>query len=63
MSGRHTQITSGPGDLHDDLDVRYKGLTGKWTVRASGFGCDGLETWEIDDATAAIEYLGLSKVP
>ena len=36
---------------------------GKWTLRKSGSTCDGVESWEIDDATGAIKYLGSSTTP
>jgi len=62
-----TCLTRAPSPLFDiDLTVgkRYLRnvqkayLDGKWTVRATGEECSGLEIWEIDDVTGAIEYLG-----
>ena len=45
----------------DSLDLRY--IDGKWTLYHTGSRCKGLETWEIDDATGAITYLGSSTSP
>ena len=41
----------------------YDGETGNWTLRVTGDRCKGLETWEINDATGAIKYLGSSTSP
>ena len=43
------------------LDLRY--IDDKWTLYHAGPRCKGLETWEIDDATGAITYLGSSTPP
>ena len=52
-----------PGVLRPDIDVDNNPGSSKWTTRASGAGCNGIETWEIDDATGAITYLGSSTSP
>ena len=41
----------------------YDGENNKWTLRATGDDCTGIESWEIDDATGAIKYLGSSTSP
>ena len=43
--------------------VRYVYKDGKWIYHSSGDRCDGLETWEIDDVTGAIKYVGSQKSP
>jgi len=52
-----------PGVLRPDIDVDNNPGSSKWTIRASGAGCNGIETWEINDATGAIKYLGSSTLP
>ena len=58
----------GMSDIDYDLEFnRLRWLTSvdgngfNWTIRATGGNCKGLEKWEIDDNTGAIEYLGPSK--
>jgi len=43
--------------------IKWSYMDGKWTIRNTGGDCTGIETWEIDDATGAITYLGSSKTP
>ena len=43
--------------------VKWRYMDGKWTIRNTGSDCTGIETWEIDDATGAIKYLGSSTAP
>ena len=50
-------------DLRNYLDIHYTKQDSNWLVRASGMGCAGLVSWEIDDATGAITYLGSSTSP
>ena len=50
-------------ELLDHTFPEYDGKTGNWTLRVTGDRCKGLETWEIDDATGAIKYLGSSTAP
>ena len=49
--------------LKPDIVLHYTGHTGKWIGRLTGDRCKGLESWEIDDATGAIKYLGSSTSP
>ena len=49
--------------LNPDMVLRYTGRTGKWVGRLTGDRCKGLESWEIDDDTGAIKYLGSSITP
>jgi len=49
--------------LNPDMVLRYTGRTGKWVGRLTGDRCKGLESWEIDDATGAIKYLGSTTSP
>ncbi len=48
--------------LKPDIVLHYTGHTGKWIGRLTGDRCKGLESWEIDDATGAIKYVGSSTV-
>ena len=52
-------------EVRRDIDINVEKRPGspKWTIRASRAGCNGVETWEIDDATGAITYLGSSTAP
>ena len=46
---------------YDHTKATYQ--QGKWTLRNTGKTCDGVESWEMDDATRAIKYLGSSTTP
>ena len=43
--------------------IKWSYMDGKWTIRNTGDDCAGIETWEIDDATGAITYLGSTTAP
>ena len=49
--------------LSTDWRANYNSENGTWMVRSTGKNCTGIESWEIDDATGAITYLGSSTSP
>ena len=49
--------------VRTDVVLAYARQTGKWTGRLTGDRCKGVESWEIDDATGAIKYVGSSTAP